>query len=221
MILSRVVEVLSGGRCDVLSALRYPAETTDRKIHNVAASLSALMSLGCNPRIMPKDIVDGHRERTLTLLWNMMMFFQIGSTVDIDRVRAEVTKLRLRDPKSKNDKRRLSGEQLYQNSERLSAMLNWAHEVCQGYGVSIHNFTSSFSDGTAFLLLIHHYMPSVVPFNKIKITTTHSADRSVSERAINADGNSHGWKGSFSPGINRAGGRSVPLLASKHHIFSD
>jgi abnormal spindle-like microcephaly-associated protein len=207
VILARLAEVLSSGRCNVQSALRYPADTAQRKTHNVSKALAALVSLGCNPRVAPKDIVTGHRERTLSMLWNLMVFFTLDSAFDIAQLRAEIATLRARRVSPVPDERRLSGEQVYANSERLSTLLNWAHEVCQGYGVAVHNFTSSFSDGTAFLLLVHHYIPSVVPFRTIKTETTHADERRISERAIGAVENGHGWAGAFSPGNNRAGGR--------------
>ncbi|CAN0292102.1 unnamed protein product, partial [Scytosiphon promiscuus] len=45
--------------------------------------------------------------------------------------------------------------------ELLAALLAWCQAVCHGYGVPVRNFTTSFADGRALCLLVHHYYPRV------------------------------------------------------------
>lgn len=60
--------------------LRVPAICRLQKIHNVNVMLKALENCGCpgvKTNIPAKDIVDGHREQTLALLWTIIFKFQV------------------------------------------------------------------------------------------------------------------------------------------------
>jgi hypothetical protein len=51
-------------------------------------------------------------------------------------------------------------------------IFRWAVLVCQRYDIKIENLTSSFSDGSAFLFLIHYYMPEMFSRNAVQVKTT-------------------------------------------------
>jgi abnormal spindle-like microcephaly-associated protein len=59
--------------------LRVPAVSRLQKIHNVDVALSALKDAGyvLTGNITAKDITDGHREKTLSLLWQIIYKFQV------------------------------------------------------------------------------------------------------------------------------------------------
>ncbi|CAN0404166.1 unnamed protein product, partial [Scytosiphon promiscuus] len=57
--------------------------------------------------------------------------------------------------------------------ELLAALLAWCQAVCHGYGVPVQNFTTSFADGRALCLLLHHYYPWMIPLDAIRQTTAH------------------------------------------------
>ena len=51
-------------------------------------------------------------------------------------------------------------------------MLRWANIVCQRYGVPVDNFSTSFSDGRALCLLVHHYLPEQLELDSIETATS-------------------------------------------------
>ena len=59
--------------------LRVPAVSRLQKVHNTEVVLAALGKAGCQvaTTTSPKDIVDGHREATLALLWGIIFKFQV------------------------------------------------------------------------------------------------------------------------------------------------
>ena len=61
--------------------LRVPPVSRLQKIHNVDVALSALKDAGyaLTGNITAKDISDGHREKTLSLLWQIIYKFQVTS----------------------------------------------------------------------------------------------------------------------------------------------
>lgn len=58
--------------------LRVPAISRTQKIHNVDVALKALAAADyqINGNITAKDIADGHREKTLSLLWQIIYKFR-------------------------------------------------------------------------------------------------------------------------------------------------
>jgi hypothetical protein len=59
------------GAAPACSQLRVPAGSRLQKVHNVRLALEKFRKGGIEGmfRIQPDDIVDGHREKTLALLW--------------------------------------------------------------------------------------------------------------------------------------------------------
>lgn len=75
--LTKVMEVISL-RDDLVKRVRVPAISRLQKVHNVELALKALEAaeykiLG---NITAKDIADGHREKTLSLLWQIIYKFR-------------------------------------------------------------------------------------------------------------------------------------------------
>lgn len=120
-----------------------------------------------------EDIVKGHRERTLALLWRIIMHFKIPLLIDAAALKKEVECiLRSHRISHRTDLiDSVSDEKMFANNEGLQALLAWANAVCIGYGLRIRNFTSSFADGRAFCFLINFYYPMLLPLDRIRETT--------------------------------------------------
>lgn len=75
--LTKVMEIILL-RDDLTRQLRYPAVSRLQKVHNVDVGLKALQEADyqIHGDIAPKDIVDGHREKTLSLLWQLIYRFR-------------------------------------------------------------------------------------------------------------------------------------------------
>ena len=92
--LTKVAELLTGA--DLSRSLRIPAVSRLQKVHNTEVALKDLRS--ANPaipaNITAKDLVDGHREKTLALLWSIIFGFQLSAILDADKLREEILHLR-------------------------------------------------------------------------------------------------------------------------------
>lgn len=62
----------------LVDKLRVPAISKLQKIHNVKVAFEALHEAGFQIfyDITPKDIVEGHKEKTLSFLWQIIYKFQ-------------------------------------------------------------------------------------------------------------------------------------------------
>merc|ERR1712227_1022595 len=62
--------------------------------------------------------------------------------------------------------------------ERLDLLLEWVRLVLIHYNVQIDNWTTSWCDGRALCLLVHHYQPQLLDITEVKepTTITHQAD---------------------------------------------
>ena len=70
-----------------------PAVSRLQKLHNVSLILSAIYSAD-EARPQPKQIVDGHREGTLMLLWKLLYTFELRMLIQPARVAEEIKAIR-------------------------------------------------------------------------------------------------------------------------------
>ncbi|OQR94134.1 abnormal spindle-like microcephaly-associated protein [Achlya hypogyna] len=191
--LVRLVETLVPGAL-LSPQLRLPAVSRLQKVHNVGVALAYLQaSCGLHlnavesscavhqqvppSAIVPADIVNGHREKTLALLWKLISHFKLAHVVDADLVAAEIDRV----------KRRWSAlaAQVYSTLQPAGGdadgipalLLEWCRVVCANYRLAVHNFTASFADGKVLCLMIHYYHPRLLEKSEIQWTTSDRADR--------------------------------------------
>ena len=175
--LAKVAELLASG-LDVMNMLRVPSVSRLQKVHNVDLALTALRQGGAEIRkeIIAKDLVDGHREKTLEILWAIIFGYQLAAILDLDNIREEIEHLK----KSLAAKARLGDANARAGSlwlqelacrspmqsalagERLELLLDWVRLVLVHHGVRIENWTTSWCDGRALCLLVHHYQPDIL-----------------------------------------------------------
>ncbi|XP_020629211.1 abnormal spindle-like microcephaly-associated protein homolog isoform X2 [Orbicella faveolata] len=221
--LTRVAELLTQD-WQLSASLRVPAISRLQKIHNVDVFINALKERGvlvggvkCGV-IDARHVVDGHREKTLALLWQIIFHFQVNVLLSEKLLKEEIAHLEstrlLRVQLTAADnwadgdntdfagKRRDSSD-LYFQSDRLRLLFKWCKIVCRLYGLKIENFTVSFSDGRALCYLLHHYHPSLLPRSLVKEQTSltcnpgvHDTSDSEGEEGMNVKS----WTATFSPG---------------------
>ncbi|KAK7878782.1 hypothetical protein WMY93_030892 [Mugilogobius chulae] len=175
--------------------LRLPAISRLQKVHNVDLALQVLKKKGVDLKdehgsaIDSRDIVDGHREKTLALLWKIMFAFHVEVILNEEQLKEEICFLR----KALKTKRRLAYlrtdrglqpspiknlNQMEHCSDKIRLLMDWVRAVCDFYTVKVENFTVSFSDGRVLCFLIHHYHPSLVPEPSISQSTTQTVESS-------------------------------------------
>ncbi|KAM4548144.1 abnormal spindle-like microcephaly-associated protein [Odontesthes bonariensis] len=190
--LVRVMELLVQD-WSLSAKLRLPAISRLQKVHNVDLALQVLKSKGVGLEdehgsiIDSRDVVDGHREKTLSLLWKIIFAFHVEVILDEDQLREEIGFLQ----RTQRTKRRLAsvradrGIQLspakcrvpYEHmSTKISLLMDWVRAVCGFYNLKVENFTVTFSDGRVLCYLIHHYHPSLLSEAAISHSTTQTVE---------------------------------------------
>lgn len=128
-----------------------------------------------------KDIVDGHREKTLALLWKLISCFQLQSLVDTDVIQREIDYIQQRmsfraleflERQQKNAPCRGSGGDESPEDQVYAVLLEWCRVVCANYFVPVEDFTVSFADGKALCYLLHYYHPMLLSKTDILPTTS-------------------------------------------------
>ncbi|XP_058890747.1 abnormal spindle-like microcephaly-associated protein isoform X2 [Acipenser ruthenus] len=174
------------------SKLRVPAISRLQKMHNVEVALQVLSARGVKlndehgSKIDSRDIVDGHREKTLTLLWRIIFTFQIEILLDEVQLREEISFLKrawtthqklasLRSNGVPIDKKKDCSVDL-DYSTKVKLLMDWVNAVCAFHNIKVENFTVSFSDGRVLCYLIHHYHPCYLALDSIGQNTTQTVE---------------------------------------------
>jgi len=183
---SRVVELLTNqpagkGPC---SKLRMPAQSRLQRVHNVGEALKELEKREDAPlpiTIDARSIVDGHREKTLALLWHLILQFQLSSVLDVERLREEVAhledslnyrvqigdrsalrgfafvaeckqrELKAADQELDDSFIRERGQE-WASADKIKLLLAWTRLVCAHYGVEVRPSLSDWQQPYQFLL---------------------------------------------------------------------
>eukprot|EP00090_Calanus_glacialis_P044436 TRINITY_DN7927_c0_g1_i1.p1 TRINITY_DN7927_c0_g1~~TRINITY_DN7927_c0_g1_i1.p1 ORF type:complete len:1819 (-),score=663.72 TRINITY_DN7927_c0_g1_i1:83-5539(-) len=184
--LVKVAELVTG--VVATSNMRVPAVSRLQKVHNTEVALAAYKEGGLDmPKtITAKDIVDGHREKTLQLLWTIIFGYQLNTILDLQKLKEEIVHLkrslavraRMGDASAQAGKAWLaelvsrSPQQGILAGESLMLVMEWAQLVMAHYQVEVENWTVSWCDGRGLCLLVHHYQPDLLARSDIKDQTS-------------------------------------------------
>lgn len=160
-----LIEFNTGNRCDVLSSLRLPAADRMRKVFNVETALRSLVEHGFPIRVQgknrstsygnvgyccnPYDLVDGSRDKTLFLLWQVILYWDVNRLLKNSDIRDEIALVRkvnmlhtssstMREGETfirstPDDAKALlecsDAEKLYMTNEKLQLLLQWVQSV--------------------------------------------------------------------------------------------
>ncbi|MCO5561716.1 hypothetical protein L7F22_015339 [Adiantum nelumboides] len=162
--LCRLVQVLLADPT-LLVKIKIPSDRPRRRNHNCSIALEHLARAGVKVvdadgcPIMADDLVEGHRERVLQLLWNIMLHLQIPALVNCQRLRQEIARISSCD---------LNTGSRLDDSSVINLLLMWIQAVCMKFEFPVRDFTSSFADGQALCYLICYYCPVLIPQSAIQ-----------------------------------------------------
>ncbi|KAK3240251.1 hypothetical protein CYMTET_49902, partial [Cymbomonas tetramitiformis] len=169
--LCKMVEVLSKDASSVRQR-QIPATCHALKLHNNKVALAAMSAAGLplceGPELeayatKAADLVSGHREKTLGILWKMMWHWQLPQLLDLDELRAEIAQLEQGSPQQCPPLTEMETRlDTYMDSEILTLLLWWSQAVVARYDARVVNFTSSLADGRVLCLLLHYYLGEAV-----------------------------------------------------------
>lgn len=153
--------------------LKYPCISRTQKIYNTQIALSALSSVkdigNLLEELKAEDIVDGHREKTVRLLWGLVSRWGLGSLIDFSLVERETRRLA-----NVGRKQRKGASEAFEDSsqdddaelpyltglERHTALLkSWATHAARLHGITVSNLSTSFADGRAYKAIVDEYVP--------------------------------------------------------------
>uniref|UniRef100_A0A094ZTU3 Abnormal spindle-like microcephaly-associated protein-like protein n=1 Tax=Schistosoma haematobium TaxID=6185 RepID=A0A094ZTU3_SCHHA len=182
------VDLRDGVRLVKLAELLIPTLSTEKA--PTVIKPNSLMSMVRFPAIRslidPRDIVDGHREKTLTLLWCLLLRHQVLALLDHSALENEIHTLETNINSSDTNmcvnelnhlKLNISTDNNVKDDKNHMAhfkLLYWAALVCHLYNVPVTSLDESFTDGRALCYLLHHYLPTVLPQGLIRQCTTYT-----------------------------------------------
>ena len=156
--------------------LKYPAIGRPQKVYNVQLALSALSSIHGIPAqalddVRAEDIVDGHREKTLSLLWSLVGKCGLGNLVDWPRIVKETARFRdqwyshrdnfkEQDLDSDDDDEPTTELNGLQYHKRV--LLSWSRSIARLHGLRVSNLTTSFADPKVLEVIVDTYLPSTL-----------------------------------------------------------
>ncbi len=112
-VLTAILE--KGQSCIFSQHLKIPCTSRAQKIFNVQIALGALRAVHGVSQVAEnfmsaEEIVDGHREKTMTLLWTLLGVRGLESIVNHDELRKEIRRLRKADDNMSEDEIDVEGD---------------------------------------------------------------------------------------------------------------
>lgn len=154
--------VADGGkqRNRVLSQhLMMPCTSDSQRAYNVQIALSALSGHSIDGNnmvalITAQDIVNGHREKTLSLLWSLVSVYGLRNLVNWHELKTDI----VRHGGAITDTPRPGEEE--------AALKFWAESYASKAGVNCRNLTTAFADGKIYAAILDSFS-SYLPGGKV------------------------------------------------------
>ncbi|KAG0624633.1 hypothetical protein M758_3G262500 [Ceratodon purpureus] len=148
----------------ILERIKFPCQAPKKRTHNCELALKSLAQSGVlledetGAPITAEHISSGQREKTLSLIWNLILHLQVPLLVSHPKLFQELERVGLvANPDAKG-------------YAVLDLLLSWVQAICSNVdGVTIENFTTSFADGQVLCHLISNFLPQCLPRHAIKI----------------------------------------------------
>ncbi|KAL4763425.1 putative calmodulin-binding protein Sha1 [Aspergillus foveolatus] len=140
--------------------LKFPCLSRAVKMSNAKVALEALATTDKGKQLVTDiraaDIVDGHREKTIALLWGLVSNWGLSELVDIYSLKKEILRLGRRyDIEYKNDT--LSADDFVENNEPIKLLRQWAFLVAQLRGLAPNNLTTDMANGKVYECILDEY----------------------------------------------------------------
>jgi abnormal spindle-like microcephaly-associated protein len=151
--------------------LRVPCASRAQKVFNTQIALSALSSISKGPialrNVAAENFVDGHREKSLSLLWSLVTRWGICLIIDDKALRREIRAIEkscpVKSSRSDEDDDYSSDfdEEEYKTLDELEKytylLKMWATVIARKSGLQVDNLSTSFADGQLFGKIVDEY----------------------------------------------------------------
>ncbi|MCJ1392836.1 hypothetical protein MMC18_005708 [Xylographa bjoerkii] len=156
--------------------LKFPCQTRACRLFNVQIVLSALSGLqgitGIIKNVRPEDIVDGHREKTLVLLWGLVGTWGLEALVDKIEVRNEIRRLETREAVVTELDSEDSITELSSNDNHGQLLQTWANAVARKHGLEVRSLSACLADGKVFQCIVDEYQRFIARREDLEVDTT-------------------------------------------------
>lgn len=142
--------------------LSFPAIGRAQKLHNVGMALDAFTASGLDhgqllANIRAHDIVDGHQEKTLMLMWIMLSRKGLDCLINLRDVRSEISRIQ-KDTRYSTETVCEAGSTGAESKEKVIAALKaWTRTIARLNGLTVTNWTTCFADGMILSTIVDHY----------------------------------------------------------------
>ncbi|KAH6637492.1 hypothetical protein C7974DRAFT_470411 [Boeremia exigua] len=151
--------------------LKFPAIGRPQKAYNVQVALSALEGVHqAAGAVTASEVVDGHREKTLSLLWSLVGTHGLGSLVDWPHIVKEIARFKQQwysrrnkfeeDDLDSDSDTELDSPTTDDLTHHTRLLLDWARSIARLHGLRITNLSTSFADPKALSCIIDTYLPA-------------------------------------------------------------
>ncbi|EAL88203.1 hypothetical protein KXW98_005024 [Aspergillus fumigatus] len=150
--------------------LKFPCSSRTVKQFNVQIALDALrLAPDAAPLVRDvraEDIVNGHREKTIALLWGLVSRWGLSELIDWDDVRKEIDRLRQKATSQLgygqvNDanlfKEKSPKDGITDDNEAILLLKEWAIILAHLSGFQLENLSTSFADGRIYEAIVNEY----------------------------------------------------------------
>ena len=160
----------------LLQNLKFPCQTKACRLYNVQIVLSALGGLqditSTIKNVCAEDVVDGHREKTIILLWGLVGTWGLGALVDKIEVTNEIRRLATKGAFGTDVD---SGDDIIErdrNNNHARLLQSWAKAVARKHGLQVRNLSTCFADGKVFQCIVDEYQPFIARRGGLREATT-------------------------------------------------
>lgn len=164
------VPLLDNDQWPLSRRLKFPCSSRTVKKFNVQIALDALkVTTGAAPLVRDvdaEDIVNGHREKTIALLWGLVSRWGLSELIDWDDVRKEIDRLRQKATsqlgyEQLNDailvKEKSPNDEMEDDDEAILLLKEWATILAHLSGLRLENLSTSFADGQIYEGIVNEY----------------------------------------------------------------
>ncbi|MCJ1382783.1 hypothetical protein MMC17_005896 [Xylographa soralifera] len=156
--------------------LKLPCQTKACRLYNVQMVLSALGGVQGMASIIKnvhcEDVVDGHREKTIILLWGLVGTWGLEALVDKTEIKNEIRRLETGDASGIDTDSEDEITALHSNNNHGRLLQTWAKAIARKHGLKVRNLSTCFADGQVFRCIVDEYQPFIARQGGFVVDTT-------------------------------------------------
>ena len=145
----------------LLHRMKFPCESRALKLYNVQITLTALQDIPELAIVLDqfdaKDVVDGHREKSMMLLWALVGKWGLSYMIDLKELGRETRRIQRLQALPHDQNQPEAGNVGEQSTQHTRALKAWARAIAQSRGIDIPNYTTAFADGSMFNMVLDQY----------------------------------------------------------------